>query len=81
MKCYVYRSRKKDEMYLYLRERDDFSAVPAELMRWFVNPAFVFELELTPQRRLARADVGQVMAALREQGWYLQPPPPPEPLG
>ncbi|HFD40787.1 MAG TPA: YcgL domain-containing protein [Anaerolineae bacterium] len=81
MKCYIYRSRKQDEMYLYLRERDDFSAVPAELMRYFVNPVFVFELELTPARQLARADVTQVMANLREHGYHLQPQPPREALG
>ncbi|BCX80644.1 conserved hypothetical protein [Methylomarinovum caldicuralii] len=81
MKCYIYRSRKRDEMYLYLRDKDDFSPVPAELMRHFVNPVFVFELDLTPERKLARADVVQVMANLREHGYHLQPPPPKEPLG
>ncbi|HHJ39687.1 MAG: hypothetical protein AXA67_00780 [Methylothermaceae bacteria B42] len=81
MKCYVYRSRKQDEMYLFLKNKDDFSAVPPELMPHFVNPVFVFELELTPQRKLARADVTTVMQSLEDQGFYLQVPPPKTALG
>ncbi len=76
MKCYVYRSRKQDEMYLFLKDKEDFSPVPPELMPHFVNPVFVFELELTPRRKLARADVNTVMQCLESQGFYLQVPPP-----
>ena len=75
MKCYIYRSRKKEETYLYLRERNDFSSVPSELVSWFVNPVFVFELDLTPGRRLARADADTVIEALEKEGFYLQLPP------
>jgi len=75
MQCYIYRSRKKDEMYLYLRDKDDFSVVPAELMPYFLNPEFVFELELDPERTLARENVNQVMANLESQGFHLQLPP------
>ncbi len=75
MKCFIYRSRKKDETYLFLREQNDFSVVPSELMAWFVNPVFVFELDLTPGRRLARVDSDTVIAALEKEGFYLQMPP------
>ncbi|GAB4351498.1 MAG: YcgL domain-containing protein [Methylohalobius crimeensis] len=80
MKCYIYRSRKQDEMYLYLREKDDFSDVPAELMAYFVNPVFVFELELSPERKLARENVAAVMEHLATEGFHLQMPPPRESL-
>ncbi len=33
------------------------------------------DLELTRERKLARADVNQVMADLQEKGFYLQSPP------
>jgi len=79
MKCHIYRSRKKDEVYLFLCQRDDFSVVPAELMTWFVNPIYVFELELTQERKLARVDVVTVMAALEKDGFYLQMPPSKKP--
>ena len=39
------------------------------------NPILVIELELSPDRKLAREDVGKVMANLRDQGFHLQMPP------
>jgi uncharacterized protein YcgL (UPF0745 family) len=38
--------------------------------------AFVLEVALTPDRRLALADVAQVRANLTERGFHLQMPPP-----
>ncbi|WP_457672987.1 YcgL domain-containing protein [Thiolapillus sp.] len=73
--CWIYRSSKKDEMYLYLTREDDFEAVPELLMRRFGTPTLVMELELHEQRPLARADVARVMAQLAEEGYYLQMPP------
>lgn len=80
-KCFIYKSRRKAEMYLYLREKDDFSCLPGALMENFINPIFVFDLELTPQRKLARADVRAVIKNLQTQGFYLQLPPPAKKIG
>ena len=44
-------------------------------MARFGEPVLVIELELSPQRALAREDVTQVMHNLREQGFHLQMPP------
>ena len=73
--CWVYRSPRKDEMYLYLGKEDDFSRVPEGLLSRFGTPAKVMELTLTPQRTLAREDVNKVMQNLRIQGFHLQMPP------
>jgi hypothetical protein len=75
MKCYIYKSSKKEQLYLYLPTRDDFEAVPPILMETMGTAAFVMELELTPQRKLARADSAEVIAGLKEKGFYLQMPP------
>lgn len=75
MICYVYRSRRRADTYLYLPRQDDFSAVPDALMRVFGAADFALEFELTPQRRLAQADAGEVLRNLREQGFHLQMPP------
>ena len=37
-------------------------------------------LQLAPGKKLARADAEQVLAAIDEQGFYLQMPPGPEEL-
>ena len=73
--CWVYRSPRKDEMYLYLRTEDDFDSVPEALLKRFGTPVRVMELTLSPQRQLAREDVTQVMENLRSQGFHLQMPP------
>ncbi len=75
MKCYIYKSSKKEQLYLYLPTRDDFEAVPPILMETMGAAAFVMELELTPERKLARADSAEVIAGLKEKGFYLQMPP------
>lgn len=77
MHAYVYKSRRKQDTYLYLARRDDFAAVPEPLRVPLGVLAFVLELELTPERRLARVDAGAVREALRTHGFYVQLPPVP----
>lgn len=79
-RCWIYRSRRKDELYLYLREPDRFDLVPEPLRRLFGEPLFVMELSLEPGRRLARVDATQVREALTGVGFFLQMPPTPETL-
>lgn len=73
--CWVYRSPRHPETYLYLSEEDAFDQVPAGLRDHFGEPVLVIELELSPDRRLAREDVVMVMSNLRTQGYHLQLPP------
>ncbi len=73
--CWIYRSPRKQEMYLYLGVEDDFTCVPAELLRRFGTPAKVMQLSLHAQRKLAREDVTKVMENLRTLGFHLQMPP------
>ena len=77
--CWIYRSPKKDEMYLYLATEDDFSPVPEALQQRFGTPQRVMQLSLSPARKLARVDVEKVILSLREQGYFLQMPPKLEP--
>jgi hypothetical protein len=74
MRCYVYRSPRKADTYLYVAEKDSFSQVPQALMALFGEPELALELELTPARRLAAADAPEVIARLQVQGYYLQMP-------
>ncbi|MES9963188.1 MAG: YcgL domain-containing protein [Candidatus Sedimenticola sp. 20ELBAFRAG] len=77
--CWIYRSSRKDEMYLYLAEEDAFDELPELLMKQFGTPTLVMELGLHPERILARVEVDKVMAGLKENGFYLQMPPKLEP--
>lgn len=73
--CWIYRSSRKDEMYLYLTAEDAFDDVPEVLLKSFGKPEFVMELTLSVERTLARADVATVMASLKEDKFYFQMPP------
>jgi uncharacterized protein YcgL (UPF0745 family) len=77
--CWIYKSPRKAEMYLYLVEEKGFDPVPDALMARFGDPIFLMELELHAGRPLAREDVLQVMQNLRAQGFHLQMPPKLEP--
>ena len=73
--CWIYRSSRKQELYLYMAEKDAFDDLPEALMKQLGKPTLVMELELHPGRRLARAETRQVIADLRARGFYLQLPP------
>jgi uncharacterized protein YcgL (UPF0745 family) len=77
--CWIYKSPRKDEMYLYLAAEKDFECVPQELLSRFGAPRLVMQLTLEAGRPLAREDVSRVMDNLREQGFHLQMPPKLEP--
>ena len=74
MKCYVYKSTKKSDSYLYIDQKDDFEKLPHQLLALFGTPEFALEFELTENRKLALADAKQVIQSISEQGYYLQMP-------
>ena len=71
----IYRSKKKDQMYLYLPVKDDFSKVPDALMRIFGRPEFALQVNLAKRDSLSRVDIEEVKLKLREEGFFLQMPP------
>ncbi|MFD2166010.1 YcgL domain-containing protein [Thalassotalea euphylliae] len=80
MLCVVYKSPKKDQTYLYITKRDDFSQVPEALMKTFGTPNLVTIVNLADKQKLAIADIDKVKAELEDKGFYLQLPPPTENL-
>lgn len=80
MLCAIYKSMKKEGMYLYLAKRDDFSAVPETLRQIFGKPQFVMLFNLLGNKPLKRADNREVLQKIENEGFYLQMPPPPENL-
>ncbi|MEJ2531547.1 MAG: YcgL domain-containing protein [Halioglobus sp.] len=78
--CQIYRSPRRQEMYLYVDKARGLDDVPEMLLQKFGEPQPVMTLLLGPERRLARADTAQVLAQIEMQGFYLQMPPTPEEL-
>ena len=75
MLCFVYKSLKKSDTYLYLGQKDDFTAVPDALVNMLGQLEYVMEVDLDRRAKLAQADIRQVRQQLQEQGFYLQLPP------
>jgi len=75
MQSYIYKSLKKDELYLYLQKKDDFSVIPEPLLNSFGKIEFVMELEITSERKLAREDAEKVIDSLQQKGFFVQMPP------
>lgn len=75
MQCFVYRSKRKQNTYLFLPEQDNFSAIPESLLKLFGQAEFSFEFELHAERKLTLADAGEVLRNLDENGYFLQLPP------
>ena len=80
MLCAVYKSPKKQQTYLFVKQRDDFSEVPAALMSTFGTPTLVTLINLATKDKLAMADLAKVKENLKSPGYYLQLPPPQENL-
>ncbi len=74
--CYIYRSKRKDELYLFLAKEDDFECVPEEIRKNLGHMEKAMELDITPTSELARSDAEQVIKNLKEHGFHIQLPPP-----
>ena len=71
----VFKSLKKLDTYLYVSKLQDFEDLPSALRNSFGQYELVLEMELSPERKLARADANQVLADIALKGFYLQLPP------
>lgn len=73
--CSIYKSPRKNEMYLYVLKSDALKRVPESLLVAFGPPRHTFDLVLTPERKLAREDIVLVLENIEKQGYHLQMPP------
>ncbi|WP_354624778.1 YcgL domain-containing protein [Psychromonas sp. MME2] len=77
MLCAVYKSIRKQQTYLFIAKRDDFSMVPDALLTQFGPPQLVSLLNIKEETKLALTEAKNVLSAITKTGYYLQLPPPP----
>lgn len=75
MHAYVYKSQRRADTYVFLAEREGFGRLPEPLRTQLWPLRFVLEVELTPERTLAREDPAVVRQNLALRGFHLQFPP------
>ena len=76
----IFKGHKKEEMYLYVEQKSGLKSVPDDLLATFGQTESVMVLLLTKDKKLARVTASDVLAAIEDQGYFLQMPPPPEAL-
>lgn len=74
MNCYIYRCSGKNDMYIYLKDQDDFSVVPDHIKKSLGETEFTLEVEITADRKLAKENPETVLKNLDEHGFHLQLP-------
>lgn len=74
----VYKSPKRDEMFLYVPKADGLGKLPPELLQVFGAPVHVMDIPLKPGRDLARVTGDKLRVEIAANGYYLQMPPPRE---
>ncbi len=73
--CSIYRCSKKEGMYLYVDKTDGLEVIPDNLHKQIGSTELAMSLLITEDKKLARANAADVLAAIAEKGFYLQMPP------
>ena len=71
----IYRSNKKEGLYLFVPSDTKLESLPEALMKSFGRAEFSMKIVLTEDKKLARADATEVLESIDKQGFYLQMPP------
>ena len=76
----IFKGNKKEEMYLYVDQKDGLKKVPEDLLGTLGRTESVMILPLTKEKKLARVKASDVLEGIEQKGYFLQMPPPPEAL-
>ena len=71
----VYKTAKKEGMYLYVLKSEQMKKVPDGLQALFGQPLHIMDFILSPERKLAHVSTENIIEALHSTGYYLQMPP------
>ena len=76
MQAYIYKTNKKEGLYLYLAQKDHFQVLTPEISQLLGDkPIYVMTITLSADKPLANTDVITAMNNLQTHGFHLQLPP------
>ena len=74
MQCFVYRSSKKDGLYVYLADEDGLEKLPEPVQKQLGEPEFAMAIDLSKRTSLGHEDISEVRKNLENQGFHIQMP-------
>ncbi len=72
MQITVYRSSKKDGLYVYVAPGTELAGLPAPVLKQLGEPEVALEFDLSTKQRLSNADINEVRESLENSGFYVQ---------
>lgn len=60
---------------MYIDKQDDFSSIPETILKSIGQPEYVMQLDITPDRKLAREKATDILKGIEENGFFIQMPP------
>jgi len=75
MLCEIFKSKKKEETYLFVEKETVLDELPQTLRDLLGELSLIMELDISEKRKLAREKPEVVLLNIRSQGFHLQLPP------
>lgn len=72
MLCYVYKSFKKEGVYLYVETKNTIDELPEELKNLTGKLELALTFKLTEDRKIQKVQAIDVMTAIKEKGYFLR---------
>jgi len=72
----IYKSPKKEGMYIYLKKEQGISQVPETLAQLFGEPILVTHMMVDENKKFAKVKAIDLLNSINEKGFYLQMPDP-----
>ena len=76
----IFKGNKREEMYLFVDQKEGMKSVPEDLLATFGSPESVMIFPLTDSKKLARVKASEVLKSIERRGYFLQMPPASEAL-
>lgn len=71
----AYKTKKTEELFLFVPTEAGLESLADELLVMFGEPIHVIDFELTPTRKMGREDAAKVYEGIQKKGYYMQMPP------
>ena len=75
MLCTIFKGSRERELYVFVPRENGEKNIPDSLRERMGELSQVMTLQISADRKLARADAATVLSEIREKGYYLQLPP------